>query len=824
MNKTTKKSMFYRLIFSTGFYLATLFLVSQATLAQTTTGPGSTAPATATPTATGKGTAAAPATTTNKGTQAIPKTQPRIENGGQNGGQKTIATTGIAGANADSITNLQAIEDAQKARDLALLRKKIFGTEIFNSPALTFEPNINMATPRDYTIGPGDELMVYIYGYSQMRYTLTVNSDGFVFLEKSVAGAVQLSGRTIEQAQKELIQRLQPHFLNLGMPGSGASTFLQITLGRNRTIRVQILGEVVTPGTYTISSLSTALNALYNAGGPNEIGTFRDIKVVRHNSVVAHLDLYDLVLKGSLPSDIRLQDNDVIQVSPYLKRIDLQGNFKRPSLYELLPNEKLNKAIEFAGGFADNAYTYRLKVYGNTAKEKKITDVLSDQFDKYIPVNGDVMAAEGILTRYENMVTIAGAVYRPGAFSLDQNKTLLQLIKNSDGLKGDAFVGRINVIRTREDLSVDNISINLADVINKKIDDLELQREDQVYIPSKFELREAATIDIQGEVNKGPKFSIPYTANLTLEDAIIQAGGFRESALASQVEVVRRKRDVNVQSADAQIADVKLFNINRDLTLDGNDSHYALEPFDQIIVRTSTNYQAQVFANIEGEVVSPGIYGIKTKDERISDLVARSGGLTAQAYQNGATLIRKVRLSADEIEQRQRAVNELADDTRKGVFQVETVTNNKPEAIDINFAKIINNPGGAEDIILQDGDIVRIPKRLETVRLQGELLLPKTVKYRNGNFMDYIAQAGGFTATSLKRKSYVIYPNGSIDRTRKFLFVNIYPKIEPGSEIIVPVRTGSDLLTAQRNVQILTGLTQGITTFLLAILAIRNIK
>jgi protein involved in polysaccharide export with SLBB domain len=815
MNKATKKSMIYRLVFSTAFYLTTAALVSMTTSAQTT-GQGQGSSQGQAPSAAPAQTATAPTTSS-----ALPAAQQRIENG-----TPTLAkmpTTVGTGAKADSIKNLQANEDAQKARNLDILRKKIFGTQIFNNPTLTFEPNANLATPRDYTIGPGDELMVYIYGYSQMRYTLTVNSDGFVFLEKSVAGAVQLSGRTIEQAQKELIQRLQPHFLNLGMPGSSASTFLQITLGRSRTIRVQILGEVVTPGTYTISSLSTALNALYNAGGPNEIGTFRDIKVVRRNSVIAHLDLYELILKGSLPSDIRLQDNDVVQVSPYQKRIDLEGNFKRPAFYELLPNERLSKAIDFAGGFTDNAYTGRLKVYGNTTKEKKITDVLADQFDKYVPNNGDIMAAEAILTRFENMVTITGAVYRPGAFSLDQNKTLLQLIKNADGLKGDAFVGRVNVVRTREDLSVDNISINLADVINKKADDLELQREDQVYISSKFELREGATIVIQGEVNRGPDFTIPFTSNLTLEDAIIQAGGFRESAAATQVEVVRRKRDINVQTADAQIADIKLFNINRDLSLDANDSRFVLEPFDQIIIRKSSNYQAQVFVTIEGEVVSPGVYGIKTKDERISDIVLRSGGLTVQAYQRGATLIRKVKLSTDEIEQRQRAVNELADDAKKGAYQVETITNNKAEAIGINFTKLIENPSGNEDIILQDGDIIRIPKRLETVRLQGELLLPTTVKYRNSNFMDYVAQAGGFTATSLKRKSYVIYPNGSIDRTRKFLFINIYPKIEPGSEIIVPVRTGSDLLTAQRNIQILTGITQGVTTFLLAILALKNL-
>jgi protein involved in polysaccharide export with SLBB domain len=821
MNKHTKESMFFRLIPRITFYFIFFFQVSFATFAQTSTGTGSSGQGSA-PAASSAGPSTGTATvgstdgSTNKGKGSATVSTKRGENG--------ELFQPLKGSALDSLKNVQATEDAQKTRDLALLRKKIFGTHIFNNPNISFAPNENLATPRDYTIGPGDELMVYVYGYSQMRYTLLVNSDGFVFLEKSVAGAVQLSGRTIEQAQKELVQRLSPHFLNLGMPGSGASTFLQLTLGRTRTIRVQVLGEVVAPGTYNISSLSTALNALYNAGGPNEIGTFRDVKVVRRNTVMANIDLYELILKGALTNDIRLQDNDVVQVSPFRKRIDLQGNFKRIGFYELLPTEKLSKAIEFSGGFTENAYTARMKVLGVTPKEKKITDIVADQYDKYIPNNGDAINAEDILARFENMVNIGGAIYRPGAFSLDQNKTLLQLIKNADGLKGDAFIGRINVIRTREDLSVDNITINLADVINKKADDLELQREDQIYIPSKFELREGASITVEGEVNKGPLFTIPYSSNLTLEDAIVQSGGFRESAATTQVEVVRRKRDVDVQSVGAQIADVKLYNVNRDLTLDANDSRLILEPFDRIIVRTATNYQPQTFITIEGEIVNPGAYGLKTKDERLSDMVKRAGGLTAQAYLNGATLIRKVRLSVAEINQRQRAVNELADDSKKGFFQAETIVNDKPEAIGINFAKIMNSPGGDEDIILQDGDVIRIPKRLETIRLQGEVLMPTTVKYRGGRFMDYISQAGGFTATSLKRKSYVIYPNGSIDRTRKFLFVNIYPKIEPGSEIIVPVRVGSDLLSAQRNVQVLTGITQGVSAFLLALLALKNIN
>lgn len=720
-------------------------------------------------------------------------------------------------------TNLQSEEEAEEAyrqAELSKMRRKIFGYQLFNNPNVSFAPSDNIATPRDYTIGPGDELMGYIYGYSQSLLELPVNSDGFTFVK--AVGPVQLSGRTIEQAQKELITRLAPYYNNLGAPGSGASTFLQLRLGRIRTIRVTVLGEVTTPGTYNVSSLSTALNALYLTGGPNELGSFRQIQVVRNNKTIATLDLYELLMNGTLNSDVRLQDNDIIQVGVYKKRIEIKGNVKRPGLYELLDNETVNNVLTYAGGFNGNAYTDRLKVLGLTAKERRIVDVRSSDYGTYIPKNGDEITAEMLLERFENMVVISGPVFRPGQYSLDQNKTLLQLIKSAEGLTGEAFMGRVNVIRTREDLSVENISLNLADMLSGKTQDLILQREDQVLIPSKFELREGAFIKISGEVNQGPEVNLPFSANLTLEDAIIRSGGFKESAATSQIEVVRRKRDVNVQSATAQVADIFLFDVNRDLSLDGNDSRFVLEPYDEVLVRPASNYQPQTFVTFKGEVVSPGIYGIKTKDEKLSDLLVRAGGITAQAYVNGATLLRKVNLSDEEIAQRNRAVSEIADDAKKGRFEDEQVTKDKQEAIGIDLERILRNPGGREDIILQNGDIINIPRRLETVRLQGELLFPTTVKYRSGSsFMDYISQGGGFTRMSLKRKSYVIYPNGSIDRTRKLLFFNVYPKVEPGSEIHVPQRTQSDLAEAQRALQTLISISSTVMTLVTTVLAFR---
>lgn len=769
--------------------------------APASTTPGSTAPTTTTSTA-------------DKGVDAKKSADPKaLINQMEKAKDKNVDKDG------EVVENV-VDEETYRETQLAKLRRKIFGYQLFNNSNVTFEPSENIATPRDYTIGPGDELMAYIYGYSQSMLELPVNSDGFAFVK--AVGPVQLSGRSIEQAQKELITRLSPYYNNLGAPGSSASTFLQLRLGRIRTIRVTVLGEVTTPGTYNVSSLSTALNALYLTGGPNELGSFRQIQVVRKNKAVATLDLYELLMNGTLNSDIRLQDNDIIQVGVYKKRVEVKGNVKRPGLYELLDNETMSNVLNYAGGFTENAYTDRLKILGLTAKERRIVDVRSTEYGTYIPKNGDEITAEMLLARFENMVVISGPVFRPGQYSLDQNKTLLQLIKSAEGLTGEAFTGRINVVRTREDLSVENISLNLADMLNGKIQDLILQREDQVIIPSKFELREGAFIKVIGEVNQGPEVNLPFSTNLTLEDAIIRSGGFKESASTSQIEVVRRKRDVNVQSATAQVADIFLFDVNRDLTLDGNDSRFVLEPYDEVLVRPSSNYQPQTFVTFKGEIVSPGIYGIKTKDEKLSDLLKRAGGLTAQAYVNGATLLRKITLSDEEIAQRNRAVSEISDDAKKGRFDDEGVTKDKQEAIGIDLGRILRNPGGREDIILQDGDVIDIPKRLETVRLQGELLFPTTVKYRNGNsFMDYVSQGGGFTRMSLKRKSYVIYPNGSIDRTRKFLFFNVYPKVEPGSEIHVPQRTQSDLAEAQRALQSVIGISSTVMTLITTVLAFR---
>ncbi|MBD2756612.1 SLBB domain-containing protein [Spirosoma sp. BT704] len=696
-----------------------------------------------------------------------------------------------------SNTNVKSEED--RAREEA--RQKVFGYSLFNDPAMktTFQPNTNMATPRNYVIGPGDELRIRLYGYSEVDYTQKVSPEGAVYVAQgSGIGPIQVAGLTIEQAKARLASRLSTKFAGLRNSSYGPqNTFLELSLGEIRSIRVTVTGDAVRPGTYTLSSLSTAMNAIYQAGGPNDIGSYRKVQLIRNNRVVAALDLYDYLLNGIQRNDLRLQDNDNIRFTTFSERVEINGTVKRNNIFEMLPSETLDRLLFYAGDFTANAYRNRLKVRRVTDRELKVIDVTTPEFKTFALRDGDVVTAEQVLDRFENKITIEGAIYRPGEYSLDNNPTLKKLIANAEGLKGDAFTGRINIIRTREDLAMEQLSVNLDAILAGTQPDLPLQREDQVIITSRFELAEPASISVQGEVNK-PLEDIAYMANMTLNDALLKTGGLRESAAASKVEVVRRKRDADPSSKTAQIAEVFTFNVNRDLSLNADDNKFVLAPFDQIVVRRSPNYQIQTFAGVEGEVITPGLYPIKTKDQKISDLLNQAGGLSPFAYVEGATLLRAITLSEDEIVRKQAIVDEVGDNDTKVVVERSEISPNKLEPIDINLKKILANPGSSEDILVQEHDILRIPKLLETVRVQGEVQLPKTVKYRTGQtFQDYIGDAGGFTTRSQRRRSFVVYANGSVDRTRKFMFFNIYPRVEPGSEVIVPRRSTTPLTPQQ---------------------------
>ena len=713
----------------------------------------------------------------------------------------------------------EANEDAAKVT----LRRRIFGYNLFNTVKFDPTPAINIATPSNYILGPNDQLLIDIYGFSQAMYKPIISPDGNITIER--VGLIYVAGSTIEQAKQKITSRLSKVYLGLNANGGyPANTYCNISLGNIRSIKVTISGEVIAPGTYTLSSLSTTLNALYACGGPNEIGTYRKINVIRNNRVISTFDLYELLMNGFAKNNIILQDQDVIQVLPYASRIAVQGNTKRNGLFELIDEEKLNKVIEYAGGFNAYAYQHRLKIHRNTSRERKIIDVMEKDFNTFKVQSGDSVVIERVLERYENMVSINGAIFRPGEYSLESNPTITQLIKSSEGLKGEALTGRISITRTREDMIVENISVNYEDIIKGKSNDIVLKREDIITIPSIFDLTEPAYVRIQGAVNNplaADGIELPFVRNMTIEDVLIQVGGLSESASLSRVEVVRRKRNVDPTSADAQISDIYNFTVGSDLNVGQSGTKFILFPFDEIFVRKSPNYVKQTFAEIQGEVIFPSIYGIKSKTEKISDLIQRSGGLSPQAYLEGATLVRQIQLSEIEIAQRRRAVTEITNSVKGNqAVQVEDVNAQTTSSIGINLIKIMQNPGSEEDMVLQDGDIIRIPKRLETVRIQGEVLYPNTVKYLDEkSFINYISNAGGFTKKSLRSKSYVLYANGSVDRTRRFLFVNVYPKVAPGSEIIIPQKTAT---TQQQIAQIqgLFGTIAGTISTLVGILAI----
>lgn len=787
------------------------------------TTPGQTAPGT---TNGRTGTTTAP--TTNRG---------QGQTQGQSQGNTTTTTTAPTAPSSESAdindatkTTTEVIEEGYQAarrREKEEIRQKLFGHDIFNNPNYSnvFVPNTNIPTPQNYQLGPGDVLNITMYGNSAGDFSQTVTPEGNIYFTGTTGiGPVSILGLSVEQARARVTNRLASKFVGLTNSSYGPkNTYLEITLGGLRTIRVSVLGEAFKPGTYPVSSLASVMNAIYAAGGPDVLGSFRRINVIRGGKVIATLDLYDYLVTGIQRNDIRLRDGDVIRIPTFVNRVEITGTVRRNNIFELLPGENLDKLLYYAGGFASNAYKSRIKVTRVNDRERVVEDVTKDQFAKFEMQDGDAVDVEQLLNRFQNRVIINGAVYRPGQYSLDQNATLLTLVRTAENLREDAFTGRVQIIRTRDDLAIENITVNLADIMVGKAPDVPLKREDQVIVSSRFDLVEAASISIQGEVNK-PSEGVGYMANMTLEDLILQAGGLKESAAASQVEVVRRKRDIDPNAVNAQIAEITRFDIDRDLSVKDGNSRFVLQPFDQVIVRRSPNYRVQSYVQVEGEVILPGEYPIPRKDLKISDLVTQAGGLTPFAYAEGATLIRTIVLSQDELAMRQRSVNELANDSRSSTVQIEEVSAAKKESIGISLKRILANPGSSEDILVQEGDLLRIPKRLETVRLQGELLLPNTVKYRqNQTFQDYVSQAGGFTSRSQRRKAYIVYANGSVDRTRKFGFFNVYPRVEPGSEIIVP-RKNTAPLTAQQIVQQASVITGSVMTLILGILAFRTLK
>lgn len=656
---------------------------------------------------------------------------------------------------------------------------RIFGAELFANKNLTFEPNLRLATPADYQIGPDDEILIDIYGYSEASYQLEVSPEGTINIP--MVGIVPVSGATIEQASSRIRSRLSSIYSGI----KTGATSVNISLGNIRSIKVVLTGEIVKPGTYTLPSVATVFNALYASGGPNRNGSFRQIQIIRNGSVVSVLDVYDFLLYGSLKNNLRLRDQDVIRIPTYKTRVEISGQIKRPGIFEMKYGETLNDLIRFAGEFTENAYKARIKVLKNTETEREIQDITSDQFDSYQPASGDKYFVDEILDRFKNRVTIKGAVFRPGEFELESGITLKQLISKAEGLKEDAFLNRGYITRLKSNLTTEIISFNTSKILSGEEEDINLKREDIISIPSIFDLKEEYTYSIDGEVRNPGVFR--YADSTNLEDLIIMAGGFKEGASAKRIEISRRVRNSNPLSDTTTIAQVFTINIGKDLK---EITDFTLMPFDVVFVRPAPGYEEQKIVRIEGEVLYPGNYTISSKDERISDLIKRAGGLTAFAYKEGASLKRKsIKKTQSEAEQEQYKLKQFEELQKANADSVEldiTDESKRNNYVGIDLPRIVQKPGRSYDLLLEDGDVINIPQQLQTVKVSGEVLSPSSVIYASGNFKHYILRSGGFSPKALKRHSYIIYANGSIASTKKFLFFNKYPSIKPGAEIFVP--------------------------------------
>ena len=660
------------------------------------------------------------------------------------------------------------------SRELAQ-ENQVFGRNIFNTRNLTFEPSVNIATPPNYRLGPGDEVIIDIWGTSQNTIRQQISPDGTINIEK--IGPVSLSGMTVSEANEYLKRVLGKTYSGLDAPNGTLE--IRLTLGNTRTIQINVMGEVVQPGTYALSSFSTVFHALYRAGGVSDIGSLRNVQVARNGKTVAKVDVYDFIMKGKTQDDIRLQEGDVIIVPAYEALVQISGNVKRPMRFEMKKNETLATLIGYAGGFSADAYTRSLRVVRQNGEEYEINTVKEIDYSAYPMRNGDVVTAEAILNRFTNKLEVRGAVYRPGIYQLNgEINTVRALVNEAKGLMGDAFTNRAVLQREREDLTTEIISVDVCSIMAGTSPDIPLQKNDILYIPSIHDLEDRGDVAIFGEVAKPDSYS--YSDNMTLEDLIIRAGGLRESASTVRVDVSRRIKDPKSTHSTDSIGQMFTFALKDGFVIDGEQG-FTLQPYDQVFVRRSPGYQAQQNVQVTGEVIFGGTYAMTTTEERLSDLVKKAGGATPKAYLRGAKLIR---VANDEEKKRMRDVINLMN-RQFGEAMMDSLGIRVEDtfSVGIDLEKAMAKPGSEYDLVLREGDVLDVPKMNNTVKVNGAVMMPNTVGYlsdKNANY--YLDQAGGYALNAKKSKKFVIYMNGQVARIKG----RSKNKIEPGCEIIVP--------------------------------------
>ena len=668
-------------------------------------------------------------------------------------------------------------------------KKEIFGHRIFQNKDVAFEASYNLPTPANYKLGSGDEVVIDIWGASQSTIQETISPDGNIYVEN--LGPVHLSGLTVTQANNYLKKQLGQIYSSIS--GDEPESNIRLSLAQNRTIQVHVMGEVENPGTYAMSSFATIFNALYQAGGVNEVGTLREVKVFRNDKMVATYDVYDFILNGNSDMGIRLEDNDVVSVDAYKNLVSVTGNVKRPMYYEVLDNETLEQLMKYAGGFAGNAYKEDVRLIRNGKREREIYTLNTTEQQSFILADGDSVSVDSIMPSFANMVEVKGAVYRPGQFQMDGRvNTVKQLIECAGGLKDDAFMNRAILNRRNPNNTMENLAINLEALMSGKVADVALRKNDVLLVPSLFDMQEVQTVTIFGEVAFPGTYE--YVENMSVEDFIVNAGGLTEAASTAKVDVARRVKNSRATSASDTISHRYSFAISDGLIVEGNPN-FTLMPFDEVYVRKSPGYFKQENVVIEGEVLFNGTYALEKKNQRLSELVASAGGLTPQAYAQGARLVRAM---TDEEKARLETTMEtslqMAKDKADSLAIRNKIMNQTDYPVGIELDKALAKPGSDADVTLRDGDRLIIPQYSNTVKMSGEVMYVNTVSYKKGKGLNYyLDQAGGYSNEAKKSKVYIVYMNGTVARANR-LNRNA---IQPGCEIVVPVKDKERLKTTE---------------------------
>ncbi|MBS2097097.1 SLBB domain-containing protein [Carboxylicivirga linearis] len=702
--------------------------------------------------------------------------------------QARNGSVGIGSTNGGA--NYQTInDDSTKGNSLSKKQSfelndadETFGYSLFNTKNLTFEPSVNIPTPKNYILGIGDEVVITVWGASQATYQLQVSKEGTINIPD--IGPVNVFGQTFESVSKKIEKHLTGIYQ--GMKGQNPNTYAEVSLGALRSIKVNVVGEVNVPGTYTVPATAAAYNVLYLSGGPNRNGSFRSIQILRDGKSIETIDVYEFLLRGEVIDNLNLKENDIIYVPSYRSKVHLSGSFKRSGYFETLEETTIADIIELAGGFENNAFQKNLTVIRKTDSELKYKDVAKADFDSFILENGDEIISGQLLNRYENRVTISGAVFRPGSYELSEGMMLTDLIDKAEGFIPEVYMQRGIITRLNEDGSYQNISFRLNDVLEGSWN-TQLQREDEVTIRSVQDMKEEELITVKGFVNNPGE--LPFASNMTLADVIFITGGFQNDADINEIEISRRLSFDEGQEYTNQLGHIFTFNVSRDLQLSDADQDFKIEPYDVINVRKAPGIREGGSVIITGEVMRTGTYSLDNRKERISDLINRSGGLTPLAYSKGAMLQREVKLTEQERVQRQLMIE------RDSLLGLEM---EQHEQVGIRLDKILNNPGSSDDLLLAAGDKIYIPREIRTVKISGNVMNPISMTYKNGKRAKFfIKQAGGFDIRPKRSSVYVVSANGISKTTKNYVLFKRYPKVEPGSEIMVPQRPESNVGVGQ---------------------------